>query len=244
MENYKILVVNDDGIEAEGIRILSNALKKYGNVTVCAPDKGRSAASHSITIKESLKFEKIDKIEDVECYKINGTPADCVRVATSVLGNNFDLVFSGVNEGLNLGTDAIYSGTVAAAREAHIEYLPSIAISAPQESFSIVAKEIDQLLEKIFTEKLFSKEYTLNINFPTKEFKDSKGIVFARQGVKRFKTEYQEIKSKEFKGYKDTITYDKNVDTDVYLAYRGYITITPLKVDQTDYEMLKKWQNQ
>lgn len=151
-----ILVANDDGINEVGIAILAKALMKYGDVYVCAPDSGRSAASHSIKLLKPMTFEPVNLIEGVKAYQTSGTPADCIRIANSVLNVKFDIVFSGINNGLNLGTDIIYSGTVAAAREAHIAYIPSVAISVDRDSFDIAKNEIDNLLSIIFNKKLYT----------------------------------------------------------------------------------------
>ncbi len=102
-------------------------------------------------------------------------PADCTRLSLSLLNTDFDIVFSGINNGLNVGTDIIYSGTVSAAREAKISGLPAVAISTDFDAFSIVDQELDALLEYIFSNQLYSKDYILNVNFPTKEFTSSKG---------------------------------------------------------------------
>ena len=243
MNKLNVLVANDDGINEKGMEILAKALTKYANVYVCVPDGPRSAFSHSIKILKPITFERVDAIEGIECYKTNGTPADCVRLATSLLNVKFDIVFSGINNGLNLGTDIIYSGTVAAAREAHIAYSPSIAISVDRDSFDIVINELDNLLDLIFSKRLYSSEYTLNINFPTAEYKKSNGIKFARQGIKRFKTEFSKKSDGSYFESSSNIKYDTNEDTDVYLASKGYITLVPIKVDQTNtivLENLKK----
>ena len=238
MNKLNVLVANDDGINEKGIHILAKALKKYANVYVCAPDSGRSAASHSIKILKPISFERVDMIDGVLCYQTNGTPADCVRLANSLLNVKFDIVFSGINNGLNLGTDIIYSGTVAAAREAHIAYIPSVAISVDRDSFDIAINELEGLLDFIFEKKLYSKEYTLNINFPINEYKKSNGIKFAKQGIKRFKTDFVNVDGDIYKEGPCFIKYDTDEDTDVYLANQGYITIVPLKVDQTNTSVL------
>ena len=243
MNKLNILVANDDGINERGLHILANALTKYANVYVCAPDSGRSAFSHSIMLLKPITFERVNVINGIECYQTNGTPADCVRLATSLLDVKFDMVFSGINNGLNLGTDILYSGTVAAAREGHIQYIPSIAISVEWNCYDIAENEIEILLDFIFEKKIYSGDYTLNINFPTKEHIKSKGIKFASQGIKRFKTEFEHIEGVEYKEASSLITYDENENTDVYLAKQGYITIVPLKVNQTNtlvLESLKK----
>lgn len=226
----EILVVNDDGIESYGIKLLASKLIKYGNVTAIAPDKERSAASHSINIISPLSLDRVEDIyPNVTSYKTNGTPVDCVRLATGALNKHFDIVFSGINNGLNIGTDIIYSGTVAAAREAYIEGMASVAVSCDRK-FDIVLKEIDEILDLVFNKNLYSKDHTVNINFPIHEFEESKGIKYAIQGKKRFKTTY-ELKNGAYVVLKDEITYDDNPLTDAYLSLKGYTTITFLDVN-------------
>lgn len=235
-----ILVVNDDGINAVGIKKLAYALKKYGNVTISAPNQGRSASGHSIVLHGTLSYEYMGRKDDIEWYQTNGTPADCVRLAFGLIDTKFDVVFSGINNGLNIGTDIIYSGTVAAAREANIEFVPSVAVSTDFDSFEIVDKELDVVLEKIFKEKLYSVDYTLNVNFPVSGYKKSLGFKYCRQGVKNFKTKFVKTNDGSYINTDSDIVYDSNPDTDVYLAGKGYITIVPLKVEQTSYNDLKK----
>lgn len=235
-----ILVVNDDGIIGRGIHILASRLKKYGNVYVVSPDRGRSAASHSVILTKPLTFEKVDEIDGVTCYQTSGMPADCVRLATIILDVDFDVVFSGVNDGLNLGTDIIYSGTCAGAREAVIEGIPGVAISTDFKSFDIVEKEIDNVLELVINKKLYSKEYVLNINFPISKFTESKGIKLAKQGDKIFTSIFSEIEPNLYSVVNEEEIHDKREDTDVYLADQGYVTLVPVQVDQTNYEGLNK----
>lgn len=238
-----ILVVNDDGIDAVGIKKLALALKKYGKVVVCAPDIGRSAAGHSIVLHDLLTFEKVETSFGIEWYKTNGTPADCVRLSMDLLGLEIDVVFSGVNDGLNIGTDIIYSGTVSAAREAQIEGVSAVAISTDYTSFTIVDKELDDVLEYIFKNQLYSSDYVLNVNFSTKEYEKSKGIQFCRQGIKNFKTTFCKTKEGKYLNSNSAIIYDENPDTDVYLASMGYITFVPLQVEQTKLDSLNELKN-
>ena len=235
-----ILVVNDDGIKGRGIHILASRLKKYGNVYVVSPDRGRSAASHSVILTKPLTFEKVDEIDGVTCYQTSGMPADCVRLATIILDVDFDVVFSGVNDGLNLGTDIIYSGTCAGAREAVIEGIPGVAISTDFKSFDIVEKEIDNVLELVINKTLYSRNYILNINFPISKFTESKGIKLAKQGDKIFTSIFSEIEPNLYSVVNEEEIHDNREDTDVYLADQGYVTLVPVQVDQTNYEGLNK----
>lgn len=237
---YNILVANDDGIDGIGIHILAKALMKYGNVYVCAPNSARSASGHAIMLHKELMFEKVNKIDGAICYITDGMPADCVRLATSVLDVDFDLVVSGVNNGLNVGTDVIYSGTVAAAREAYIEGYNSIAISTDAGSFDIVNNELDNVLEYVINNHLYSKEYILNINFPTKDFSKSKGVKWSHQGIKNFKTHFKMLDNGKYIEFDDSILLDKDQESDVYLSINGYISLVPLGIDQTNYDKLKR----
>ena len=235
-----ILVVNDDGIEAIGIEILASALKKYGNVYVVSPDRPRSAASHSIVLHRPIEMVEVKKWEGIVSYKISGVPCDCVRIATGVLDTKFDIVFSGVNNGLNLGTDIIYSGTCAGAREALIEGIPGVAISTDVNQFEIVLNELDSLLKLIFCRKLYSKDYMLNVNFPVKGFNKSKGIKVCRMGDKIFTTCFKKVSENSYLDISYPHILDKNIETDVYQADLGYITLVPVEIDQTHNEAFSK----
>ena len=232
-----ILIVNDDGINAKGINILTDKLKKYGNIYVVAPDRGRSAASHSVILNKPLSFEMV---EDglVKRYQTSGMPADCVRLASIILGVKFDIVFSGVNDGLNLGTDIIYSGTCAGAREAVIEGIPGVSVSTDFGSFEIVEKELEKVLELVINNRLYSKDYLLNINFPIKGFNESKGIKVCRQGDKIFTSIFSQMPDGLYSVTNEEEIHDKRIDTDVFLADNGFITLVPVKIDQTEYLVL------
>ena len=229
-----ILVCNDDGYDALGIKILKKHLEKYGDVYLIGPKNHQSGASHSINIHGPLEFYEFGHNE----YYVDSSPADCVRVS-KLLNKKIDLVVSGVNDGLNLGTDVIYSGTISGAREAVIENIPGIAISTDFGAFKIVESEIDMLLDYIFKNKLYSNEYVLNVNFPVEKYQKSKGIRIARQGIKIFDTHYTLIDGKAHVEYDIFKTSDEE-DTDVFLANEGYITLVPLGLDTTDKKMFEK----
>lgn len=236
-----ILVVNDDGIEAKGIHLLAEKLKAYGTVYVCAPDQGRSASSHCILLHHSLSFEYVKEEEGIFWYKTSGMPADCVRLAFDLIPVQFDLIFSGINNGLNVGTDIVYSGTVSAAREAMLEGCPAIAISTDFDSFLIVEKEIDLLLKFIFEKQLFSKHYVLNVNFPTHSYLKSKGYRFTKQGKKIYFSRFIQNEDGTYFNEDKEIYLDPDEDTDVCLSTQGFITFVPLSVEQTNYNVLTEW---
>ena len=239
----KILVTNDDGYLAYGIKLLANKLKRFGDVVVIAPDGNRSTISHAMNIHTPVTLKKIDIGLEVPTYITSGTPSDCVRMGLKYLDLGFDIVFSGINSGLNLGTDVHYSGTCAGAREAVINGVPGIAISTGREFFKVAEAEIDILLDKIFNEKLYSSKYFLNINFPKKTFDKSKDFVIAKGGTKifitKFKNENDLIIEESHELIKDT-----NPDTDVYLHDLGYTTIVPITIDSTDYDAYKELKGQ
>lgn len=224
-----ILIVNDDGYGAKGIEILKSFLAPYGNIYVVAPERQRSGASHSFTYRGPFHLTRQKENE----YMLDALPVDCVRLAQA-LDVKFDIVFSGINDGLNLGTDVLYSGTVGAAREALIEGYPSVAISTDMGAFDIVINELKEVLELIFKNKLYSNKYVLNINFPTKEHKKSVGIKIAKVGKKIFHSHI--IKENDIYDIaSESVTYDKDPATDVALAYKGYTTLVPIGFDETDY---------
>lgn len=227
------LLVNDDGYNALGINILKKHLKPYGNIYVIAPNVEKSGSSHSFSYCGPFYLTKVCENE----YTLNAFPVDCVRLST-VLDVKFDIVFSGINNGLNLGTDIIYSGTLGAAREALIQKIPSIAISTDRNSFEIVEKEIDDVLKLVFDNKLYSDEYILNINFPTSDFKKSVGYRVAKMGKKIFTTTFKK-QNDYYESLFEKVEYDKDTETDVYLSLKGYTTIVPLKLNQTDEEKLE-----
>lgn len=234
-----ILLVNDDGIKEGLLHILLNALNKYGTVYTVVPNMVRSGTSLSFTLYSPIK---VTKVED-KIYTINAYPADCVRIAKSLYKVDFDIVFSGINNGLNLGTDALYSGTVCAALEAKIEDIPAVAISADTDDYDKVLNELDGLLEYIFKNKLYSPNYVLNINFPPFKFRKSNGYKIATMGKKIFYAKFvndDDVYNIDF----EEPLLDTSDITDVYLADLGYITISPLGMDLTNidaYKELKKY---
>jgi len=167
----RFLVTNDDGFEAAGIRLLAKVAAKFGDVTVVAPECEQSGMSHRITFDRGLKFKQQGDVGS-KVYSVDGTPADCVRIAVATMNQDFDCVLSGVNDGGNLGVDVYYSGTVAAAREAALLGLPAMAISQYRsqytESFDWESQEpvIERLLGNYLEELKNKKPIWLNCNLP------------------------------------------------------------------------------
>ena len=178
----KILITNDDGINARGIIALAKEISKKHEIIVVAPREQKSASSHSISINNPIKIreEKLD--ENFKAYSLVGTPADCTQAGLSLLGGDIDIVISGINRGLNCGTDILYSGTVSAAVEGAIYSVPSIAISMDvdwskeDEDYSKAAKWISKILD--VAEKGYLKEnVVLNVNVPNINEEDIKGLI-------------------------------------------------------------------
>ncbi|EOD01093.1 5'/3'-nucleotidase SurE [Caldisalinibacter kiritimatiensis] len=247
-----ILVTNDDGINAIGIRKLANELKRIGSVTVIAPDRERSATGHAITMHHPLRINKVDNYANgIEAWNINGTPSDCVKIGIeSLMKAKPDLVVSGINNGPNLGTDVIYSGTVSAAIEGGIHNIPSIAISVAgkkgelnYESATYYSCKIVNLITKYNNEQ----NKVFNVNFPSISPDNIKGIRVTELGIRRYSNQYEERKDPMGKSYywlsgKLLEIQNKN-ESDVTAIENNYISITPLHFDLTNYQFIKKMQN-
>lgn len=242
----KILITNDDGINARGIQLLAKSLQHNHEITIVAPDRQRSASSHSITLTEPLiiKLVEVDGL-NCRCFSVSGTPADCTKIALEKLVcDEVDLVISGINDGFNLGTDVLYSGTVSAAIEAAIMKVPSIAISCNgnEKSFEIAIDYIDKIINSLKNQEL-QGDIVLNVNIPPVEKSQVKGIKVCKIGERSYKDVFIEIESTdEHRTYKVKGTPEDLdvIDTDVSYIKEGYITLTPLHYDLTNFSILDK----
>lgn len=245
----RILIVNDDGIHAKGIRTIATRLAKNHEVTVVAPDSEKSATSHSITLFRPLRVAKTEPagLEGVDCYVIDGQPVDCTKIGINhVMKTDVDLVVSGINHGQNMGSDIIYSGTVAAAIDAAIMGYRSLAVSTAAH----FPKHLDTAAEiaaNLIDGDLFSKAtngVVYNLNVPDLPLHEIKGLKVSRQG----KTVYQDgvdirhdPRGNEYIWMDGSLIQDKTVeDTDVSLVRRGYASIMPIKYDLTDKEHIQE----
>ena len=232
-----ILLTNDDGYNQKGILLLKEILKEYGDVYLCAPHYHQSGASMSFSLGKGFTIRKHDE----HTYSIDGSPVDVVLLGIQVLPVKFDLVISGCNNGHNISYDTMYSGIIGAALEALNQGIPSIAFSTDYDHFEIVEKEIRKVLDLIFNQKLYSNNYVLNVNFPKKEFNESKGIKLTTQIFKKDQF-YYEIKDGLYytDRYENLVSEDKN--SDVHAIANGYISICPITnsyFHQEIYEKLK-----
>lgn len=187
----KILVGNDDGIFAPGVRALANTLALDHEVTVVCPDRERSATGHGLTIHQPIRAEQVQSmfVDQVTAWACSGTPADCIKLALgALLDSPPDFVLSGINQGPNLGTDVLYSGTVSAAMEGVIEGITSIAFSYgsfTDQQFQPAANFGQQLLEHLIQHPL-SEPMLLNVNVPAVPADQIQGVALTRQGIRRY----------------------------------------------------------
>ena len=196
MESLNILISNDDGIFADGIRALAKAAFKRGhNVTVVCPDQERSATGHGLTLQSPLRIEKADELfgEGIKAWGCSGTPADCVKLALcELVDTKPDLILSGVNHGPNLGTDIFCSGTVAAAMEGTLENVPSMAISLASfkwKNFEFASKVAINIAEQALSDK-WPKSLLLNLNIPPCERETIKEFSWTRLSIRKYKNQF------------------------------------------------------
>ena len=250
MEKPLILVTNDDGITAPGLRKLIHVMNKIGEVVVVAPDSPQSGMGHAITISDTLysKKEKIDDGPQTE-YSISGTPADCVKFAIrEILDRKPDLCVSGINHGANSSINVIYSGTMSAAVEAGIEGIKSIGFSLLDYSWDADFKPCEKHIEKICLSMLKQKKSNLilNVNFPS-NLKEFKGIKVCRQAKGYWEDTYDKRISPLGKEYYwltgNFVNQENSEETDEWALSKGYVSVVPISYDMTSYEDLKKIKN-
>lgn len=244
-EGLLILVSNDDGIYSNGIKALAEVASEFGQVIIVAPDRQQSAVGHAITIELPLRAQKVKVANKYEGYAINGTPADCVKLAhDQLLDRKPDLVLSGINHGSNAGINILYSGTVSAATEGTVLGYPSIAVSCTDyaEAADLSgAQEAVRRAIKVVLDRGLPKGVTMNVNAPSGEFK---GIKWARMADSRYVEEYEGRKDPFNRLYywltgKFELLDDGN-DADIHILNEGYATVTPIQYDLTDYSLLQK----
>lgn len=237
----KILLSNDDGFLAPGLKELVKVLKEIADVTVVAPDRNRSGASNSLTLDNPLRVTPID-----DGFSVNGTPTDCVHLAvTGLLKEMPNMVVSGINEGTNLSDDVLYSGTVAAATEGRFLGLPSIAISlaGPKcEHYDTAAQIAKKLVQRLVSNPLPS-DTVLNVNVPDLPLSALRGIQVTRLGTRHIAE--PTVKMADPRGRRiywvgqPGPEQDAGPGTDFYAVNMGYVSITPLHLDLTHYKVME-----
>jgi 5'-nucleotidase len=246
----KILLSNDDGYRAEGLRCLKEALADVAPLTLVAPDRNRSGSSHSLTLDVPLR---VQQAEPDTWYVINGTPTDCVHLAiTGLFDHEFDMVVSGVNDGPNLGDDVLYSGTVAAAIEGRFLGLPTIAMSLVPATgncthFTTAARIARELVLRLLAKPLH-RSMILNVNVPDLPYGELRGFEVTRLG-NRHRAEAA-VSSRDPRGRQIYWVgaagsgQDAGPGTDFHAVANGFVSVTPLQVDLTRHaalDSLRDW---
>ena len=249
-EKPLILVTNDDGIFAPGIKALAKIASKFGDIVVVAPDKPQSGMGHAITINSTIRIQKTNfhnaKIE----YSCTGTPVDCVKMAmNSILKKRPDLVISGINHGSNSSINVIYSGTMSAAIEGALEGTPSIGFSLCDYSIEADFTQAEKFIEKIIEQSLknkMPKGVCLNVNIPKMTADVIKGIKVVRQAKANWVERFDERKDPYGREYYwltgEFVNFEPEaLDTDEWALSNGYISVVPTQADLTAHSVLKEF---
>ncbi|GAB4555181.1 MAG: 5'/3'-nucleotidase SurE [Anaerolineae bacterium] len=248
-----ILVSNDDGIFAPGLLALATTMREFGRVTVIAPEENQSANGHRKTLTKPLRVTSVKLADGIEAYSTDGAPADCVAIALiGLLGTQIDLVVSGINRGANLGQDLTYSGTLAAAFEGTIHGKKSIAFSLDNRSLEAdysAAAEIARRVVRVALKQTLPPMTLLSVNIPGVPLDQIKGIQITRQGTRIYHDELVTRLDPENRPYywiggKAPTGDVTDEGSDVWAVHNGYVSITPVHLDMTAYNMmdnLKSW---
>ncbi|GAC1382714.1 MAG: 5'/3'-nucleotidase SurE [Ginsengibacter sp.] len=258
MEDVKelpiILITNDDGITAPGIKNLVEAVKGLGEIFVVAPDKPQSGMGHAITIGVPLRLNKVEGMfEGATSWQTSGTPVDCIKLAVDkVLHRKPDICLSGINHGANHSINVIYSGTMSAAMEACIESIPSVGFSLLDYRFEADFTASKHYVRKIVSSLLktkMDKHLLLNVNIPAVPLEEIKGIKIVRQAYAKYDEDFDERTDPHGKKYYwltgEFKNFDKGSDTDVWALENNYVSVVPVQFDLTNYtiknELEKSW---
>lgn len=246
MSKPLILITNDDGFDAPGLRTLIDVMREIGDVVVVAPDSARSGSGHAITFTKPLRLNLIEEKENYKEYKCSGTPVDCVKLGELVaLERKPDLIVSGINHGSNSSINVIYSGTMAAAIEGAIEGIPAIGFSlldyTVDADFSATKKYIKNISERVLKNGL-PKGVCLNVNFPAVDKNLIKGVKVCRQADAVWEEKYVNRKDPNNRDYYwlsgAFVNYGDGKDTDEWALDNNYVSIVPIHFDLTDYKAL------
>ncbi|MBL7110446.1 MAG: 5'/3'-nucleotidase SurE [Bacteroidales bacterium] len=248
-----ILITNDDGFQAKGLKALIELVKPLGEVVVIAPTESRSGMSHAITVKDPIRVKKIIEEPNYTMQCCSGTPVDCVKLAiNTLLDRKPDLILSGINHGSNSSASILYSGTMAAALEGCLNGIPSIGFSlldySPDAEFKGTAKYISEIIDKALNSGMPSGT-CLNVNFPKENSQDIKGVMICRQTRGVWIEEFDKRTDPQEKTYYWLTGEFKNlepsaVDTDEWALKNNYVSIVPVQTDFTSYQAIdhfKQW---
>lgn len=236
----KILVTNDDGYTSIGLKLLVEKIKdRYEEIVVVAPKTQRSATSHSIILHGGIEFKQVDDIiPNIKTYYCDGNPADCVSLARCVLKYPYDLVISGCNNGVNLGYDVIYSGTVAGASDGLIDGKKGLAVSCATNNFESI-ECLESVLDFIDKNKLFDKTDLINVNL----VKEPKGIKITKAGKTVYGAYYVLEEDGLYYPRMGSVNSDESnsPESDWVTFLNGYVSVTPLTIDMTDHKAYNEY---
>jgi len=249
MSSTKILVTNDDGIYAPGIFALAQAMQELGEVNVVAPLVEKSAVGHAITVSDPLRVKEIERNGDLFGHAVNGTPADCVKIAVKCILEEWpDIIVSGINQGSNTATNVIYSGTVSAAAEGVILGIPSIAVSLTSfanKDFSYAGKVALQIASQVLEHGLPDRTL-LNINVPALPENEIDDVLPAKQGKGRYEEVFDRRNDPQNRTYYwmagKRMILDKDDDVDDVIVMQNKVAVTPIQYDLTHHEFMKELQ--
>ncbi len=243
-----ILVTNDDGYKAPGINLLAKLAQKYGDVVLLAPDAPQSAQSSALTVEVPLRVALVEEKQGYACYKTNGKPTDCVKLAIDkILPRRPDFVLSGINHGSNASVNVLYSGTMGAAIEGAIMGIPSVGFSITSHSWGVDFSEVGEYIEKSIKQLIVNgmpKGNCWNINFPEGKIK---GLKVCRQSDGLWQKEYVKNTDPNGKEYYWLTGEYKNrepqaTDTDIWALDNGYASLVPIRYDMTNCKYLQQLQ--
>lgn len=234
-----ILLVNDDGIDSPGMEFLAETMRDLGKISIVAPHTQQSAIGHGITIHEPFRVHRrMELYPGIEAWSLEAKPADCVKFALYGLNLPVDLIVSGINDGPNLGTDIIYSGTLAGASEGVICGVPAIAVSSDFSGLDAAKPHLKNILTKVLDARVVDRNRVININFPKKEFPEILGVKITEMGERPFINHFIEEEGLYWsKGEWNWV--ENGPETDVWAWENGYVSISPIQINRTDYEYMK-----
>jgi 5'-nucleotidase len=235
----RILVSNDDGVYSPGIAALARRAAKFGDVRVVAPDVEQSSAGHAITASRPVRFRPTRIFDEIEAYRVNGTPADCVALGINQW-DHVDVVLSGINLGLNLGNATWHSGTLAAAKQAVLLGVRGVALSAPINDEASDLSAIEPWLDRVLECVLESQQPKLvNVNFPAQP----RGLKWTAQAVDQYNGKIvadEDPMGRQIFWFTVVPLEQLKDGTDLWAVEQGYVSLTPLRLDLTDYQQLRR----
>lgn len=236
----RILIVNDDGLNAAQLPNLIRWARKLGEVTTFVPKFEQSGKSHSFTLHHDIEVKPVQLAHDITVWSVDSTPADCVRFAVLGMKLTFDLVISGVNRGYNMGADIMYSGTVAAAYEAVNLGIPAVSLSTCPENYENATAELDRVWEFFVKNRLLDVNNIYNVNIPPVV----KGFRITSQGGPYYSDDFPAVGNDLYRPMGKPVWTDSGNDAlDTDATSHGYITITPLQLDRTNRAVFDRLQN-